>query len=242
MLGLLPWLALALVLAGWQTAAALVFFLLVVTGLGYLPLTAIGFLPSNVKLRLAFAPAGGFILLAAYFGIAARLGVGIAPVFVLFSALGMISAAVALRNLARYRSGSVPGGMLLVLVSMLIAVVFYRPGLEMNGVQLADGRYSWIDGDASYDTSVAASIKMGSPVRMPGMYEAELAYHYGAYAISAFLSVATGLELAAALKVLHGLGLTVLFLAAIGCSSTFGKILGDRHWERRRRGGSGARK
>lgn len=227
-MGILPWIAVVLLFANLFTTAALIFLLMVITGLGYLPLAALGFVPGNVKLRLAFAPATGFILLGAYFALAARFTMPIKPVFWVFAALGVIGFVQGAREIIRHRNQPVPGGIWLVLLSVILALTFYRPYLLVNGVELEDGRYTWMDVDANYHMAVAASIKISSPPAMPGLSQAELVYHYAAYAIAGCLSAATDLELAESMHVLPGVGLIVLFLATIGCSHSFAKVFGDR--------------
>ena len=226
-LGILPWITLALLLRNLLTAIALLMLCLVVTGLGYLILTRLGFLSGSIKLRLAFAPAIGFVILAAYFALASRLGLSIRWIFWIFMGLGIAAFLVSLPAFYRRRSESVNGGIWLVVLSAILAITFYRPALQINGVVLENGGYTWIDVDADYATAIAASIKISSPPVMPGMYQAQLVYHTGAYAIAGFLSSATDMLLSDSMEVLHGLGLIVLFLSTIGFSVSFAKVFGD---------------
>jgi hypothetical protein len=228
-LGIVPWISLVILLANFSTAFALIFLLMVASGLGYLPLALFGFLQNNIKLRLAFAPAIGFIFLSAYFALASRLVIPIKPVFWVFCIIGIISSYLFFRDLYSHRKDTVPMGLCLVAISVILALTFFRPSLKVNGVLHEDGRYSWIDVDTTYTMGVAVSIEMSSPPFRPGMFKADLSsYHFGSYAIAGFLSAATGLQIADSLRALHGLGLIVLFLAAIACSQNIAKVFGDR--------------
>jgi hypothetical protein len=220
---LLPWI---LILGFVSPLANLFHFILVVIGLvcvGLLVLNGV-VAPLTLECRVMLSLPLGFLVVCGLIALGVRFG--ISPSLMLW-----IAACLAVLGFGRLYSKRedlkglrVDGLWGLVVLSLLIALIYFLPGAIRDGVILADGSYNWMYVDTQYQTAIASSVKssLNAP-RLPDMGIVDLRYHFGPYSLAGSLSAATGIPVGDAVaRVVRPAALVALLLA----SSVLGGFLG----------------
>lgn len=227
-LAVLPWLAATVLASGLTLALYFVLALLMITGLGWLLLTAFG-RPASDSDTALFSPAAGFIGLCALTIAGQMVGLASAMIFWAASGAGILGFVLFCRILARHPRGkALACGMWIVLLSWLVAAVYFAPSAMRNGVLSPDGVFTWIHTDTPFLNAIAATNKSWIwPPRPVSLPSGALSYHYGAYFLSTLFSLSLGIEVSAASNLLvRGVALLSLFAAALGFSRVFGRRVG----------------
>ena len=216
----LPWIGVVFFTAGTWAALNFLGYAIVVLATGYCVVSAT--LPSSLRAQaIAFCPGVGVMVISALTAFWVRLGLPLiwAPAFWLgLTAVGLL---MFWRDRRAWTTNSLPRGLALILLSVLICMVYFLPSACNDLVERHDGSFNWMYIDSQHFHAIAASIKSGgSPPKTPGTFTAELLYHFGPEAPSAAISRLDKLDLGDALaRVTRGASLWALMLSCFGLGS-----------------------
>ena len=193
-LGLLPWVIVALPAASFWVALNLVAFAILVFLAGYAVVS--GVLPAGARAcATVLAPSAGILTLSALTAFWLRLGLPLSWVFVVWLVLAFAGAIASWKDRCQLQEGTLEYGTALVALSALICALYFIPGAFNDAVLRRDGGFTWFSVDTQLYHSMVASIRNGrSPPKMAGTSTAELRYHFGPYALSAAISRFTGID------------------------------------------------
>ncbi len=224
LLALLPWPGVALATGGPWVALHLLVAMALLGGLGWLALAVGMGEPEETSLLLALPL--GFALAATLLAVAARLDASIRLTGWTLAALGVAGLFVGRGRMVALLGRPVRYGVVLVALSVVVCGIYFAPGAWQDGITTGHGGFQWMYVDTQYHMAVAAAVKTNhGPPAMPGMAVAPLTYHFAPFAMVGTLSAMTGIHIAdAAARVVRGIGLLSLLLAALA----FGRVLGRR--------------
>jgi hypothetical protein len=107
-------------------------------------------------------------------------------------------------------------GWLYLAAIVLVGLVYYLPKSQQDSVHSADGGMCWIYPDSAFHEAIVAVLPLAAPLRNPGLYSHEFAYHYGRHALAGWLVALFALTEGDSLaRVLHMLGLAAVVLGGI---------------------------
>jgi hypothetical protein len=214
---LLPVFAVVLSTAGAWAALVFVAYAIIIFVVGY-GIVSMALPEPQRKENIILAPAVGLLAISATTAFWARLALPLEGFAIPLLALTAAGAICLWRDRPRWTASTVSYGGVLVLLSVLICAVYLLPSARRDAVLRPDGSYNWMYVDNQCHHMIAANIKSGNnPPKTYGTSTAELFYHFGPYAPSAFISRFAGVELGDAFaRVTRGASLWALLLSCFG--------------------------
>ncbi len=226
-LALAPWIAVALATGGPVVAVHLLVSLAVLGGLGVIALR-LGMAERRGEALVLLAIPVGFVFAAALLALSARLSLSLRVTGWGLAVIGLAGLLLVQREWRGLARESLRYGIAYVVLSAVICGVYFAPGALQDGVTTSEGAFQWMYVDTQNHMAVASAVKTdhGQP-KMPGLATAPLTYHFAPFAAAGALSTMTGLPIPDALaRVVRGIGLLALLLAALGCGRVLGRRLG----------------
>ncbi len=218
---IIPYLVVILLFSGVRGSASFILLLSMCTGIGYFFLRC-GASFLHLSDKIIYSCPVGFLILATVFQLSAYHGYPSVVIFVVMF-VGSVPGLICFhRDVWEKRKAPFQGSIAICAISAIVVALYFALPNSRNVVLTQEGGLPFLYlSDCSL--AVVTNINTGFiPPRNPGFFGTPLVYHYGPYALAAFLSKAMCLSPSRSLfHVVQGMALLSIFVAAVGLSRSF---------------------